>query len=128
MLVVYFGILAVGIIAIILILMNENKGSRSSAVDLLNSLDVDENATEEKKEQAPQKVLSSNFLNRLNLDDEKTKKTEASVTVAPDEKPIEVSSKEPIKNEIEPSKILNSQGPTSEKSAEETPKKPYEPI
>lgn len=67
MMTIYLGVLAVGIIAILIILINEKRGgSRSSAVDLLNSLDVDETPTEDQ--------ASSAFLRRLNLEEEKNRK------------------------------------------------------
>jgi hypothetical protein len=71
MMTVYFGILAIGIIAIIIIYTKENKGSHSSAVDILNSLDVDENLKE--NQTALSKASSSDFLRRLNLEEEKNK-------------------------------------------------------
>lgn len=70
----YLGILAAGVVAIISVLANENKKSKPSPVDLLNSLEVDEAPDEDKK--IPPKKSSSSFLNRLNLNDDKTKKAE----------------------------------------------------
>lgn len=75
MMTIYLGILAVGIIAILIILIKEKRGgSRSSAVDLLNSLDVDETPTEDQ--------ASSNFLRRLNLEEEKNRKAHEAAKAA----------------------------------------------
>ena len=72
---IYLAILAVGILAIVVILMNENKSSKPSPVDLLNSLTVDEN--EEKKSAPKAANNASSFLNRLNLNENMPKKEEA---------------------------------------------------
>ena len=74
MIIIYLGILTIGIAAIVFILRKESKGSKPSPVDLLNSLEVDENPSEERK--APHKIPSSNFFNRLNLNNEKPKQAE----------------------------------------------------
>ncbi len=63
---IYLGILAVGIIAIVVILINEKKNSKSSVNDLMDSLHIDESPGEEQK--TPGKISSSVFLTRLNLD------------------------------------------------------------
>jgi len=57
--------------------MNENKSSKPSPVDLLNSLDIDEN---NEKKTTPQRASSnpSSFMNRLNLNETMPKKEEAS--------------------------------------------------
>lgn len=70
----YLGILAAGVVAIISVLANENKKSKPSPVDLLNSLEVDEAPDEDKK--TPPKKSSSSFLNRLNFNEDKAKKAE----------------------------------------------------
>ena len=70
MMTIYLGILAIGIIAVIIIFIKESsKSSHSSAVDLLNSLDVDESPAENQAV----KTSSSDFLRRLNLEEEKNK-------------------------------------------------------
>jgi len=74
MIVIYLGILGLGILAIAVILMGENKGSKPSPVDLLNSLEVDENP--DKEQQLPPQRPISNFFSRLNLNEEKAKEAE----------------------------------------------------
>jgi hypothetical protein len=69
---VYLGILAVGLVAIIIILRKESKPNKPSPVDLLNSLEIDENAEDEKKAAS----TSSSFQHRFNLNDERMKKIE----------------------------------------------------
>jgi outer membrane biosynthesis protein TonB len=126
MLAIYLGILAIGIVAIILILASENKNSKSSAVDLLNSLDIDESSSEEKKEQDPSKIHSSDFLNRLNLDEEKIRKSEPPEAIEPNEKPAKIQPAEPVKAEPEPTPepIKNPEPPanTQTEKEPETPK------
>lgn len=102
MIVIYLGILAVGIMTIVFILSKEKKGSKPSAVDLLNSLEVDENPGEEQK--TSHKTPSSNFVNRLNLNGRKTKKTEGLEKPISPQKPLDAPDlKQPIKNNFEQS-------------------------
>jgi len=66
---IYIAILAVGILAIIVIWLGENKSQKTSAVDLLNSLEVDENPETPKPSTKP----STSFLNRLSMENDKPK-------------------------------------------------------
>ncbi len=78
MIIIYLGILTVGIIAVVVILLNESKNSKPSPVDLLNSLEIDENPDDTPHE-TPKTAPSSPFLNRFNLNEEKPKKVEEPV-------------------------------------------------
>lgn len=89
MVTIYIAILAVGILVIVFILLNENKSQKTSAVDLLNSLDVDENPETLKPSTKP----SASFLNRLSMENDKPK-TITSKATEPDRKTLDRSTSE----------------------------------
>jgi len=78
---VYVAILAVGVLAIVLVLLGEKQSQKTSPVDLLNSLDIDENPSEPAK---PEARSSTNFLNRLSMENDKTKTASEPVNPAKD--------------------------------------------
>lgn len=114
---IYLGILAVGVLAIVVILMNENKSSKPSPVDLLNSLEVDENPDEGKKD-AFRTPPPSSFLNRLNLNENKSKKDEEHV------KTVEVEKKNLSQSAVAFEQKLKKITPLDEKPVAEKPQMP----
>lgn len=66
---IYIGIMVVGFLAIVIIWLGENKSQKTSAVDLLNSLEVDENPETPRPSAKP----STSFLNRLSMENDKPK-------------------------------------------------------
>lgn len=68
---VYIGIMVVGFLVIIIIWLGENKSQKTSPVDLLNSLDVDEDPQTLKPSAKP----SASFLNRLSMENDAPKVT-----------------------------------------------------
>ncbi len=84
---IYFGILGIGFLAIIFILIKERKSSSSSAVDLLNNIDIDENHPKDEKK-ASEKISSSDFLKRLSLHNEDKNKKTGEETAAKNLEPL----------------------------------------
>ena len=71
---VYLGILALGLIGIVLVLRSENNNRGISPIDLLNKMDFDERSVKAQKTAREPQNLS--FRDRIGLDNERIKESD----------------------------------------------------